>query len=102
MVVPGAGIGTGVPVGVVGSVGVVGVVGSVGFVVPVAVLVPLLYVHPLSAAAITRIINEIETFFMSPFPWKNSRYGFSRRSVYASKSSAPCFSARPASRARNE
>jgi hypothetical protein len=35
-----------------------------GFVPPVATFVPLLYVQPFSAAATTRIINAIDTFFI--------------------------------------
>src|ERR1700743_3889720 len=89
--VPGAGIaigagfvgatGVGVPaggaggvggVGFVGLVGSVGFVGSVGLVVPDATFVPLLYVQPFNAAANTRIIAEMRTFFMGPFLLQNS------------------------------
>jgi hypothetical protein len=64
MPLPGGGTGTGVPV--VGGVGFVGGVGVVvgGVVPPFATLDPLLYVQPFSAAAITRIITDMEAFFI--------------------------------------
>ena len=64
-------------VGLVGFVGSVGFVGFVGFVVPEATFAPLLYVQPLSAAATTRIIAAVKTFFiLGPFSLE-TLYGFS-------------------------
>ncbi len=64
-VVGGGVVGGGVVGGGVVGGGVVGggVVGG-GVVPPVATFVPLLYVQPFNVVATSRIINEMETFFI--------------------------------------
>jgi len=89
-VVGGGVVGGGVVGGGVVGGGVVGggVVGG-GFVPPVATFVPLLYVQPFSAAATTRIINEMETFFilaLSPDESRSSFFTAARLRIFSTSS----------------